>query len=198
MSNICFLFAGFFLFKKMLTNQLLWFIFSLLSNQPFTGAIHEAIMKNRFEDFTTNIAQIYKSIQKIKKHHMQSLGLKSTYVMCLHHLAQTPEGITAADLCRLCKENKAGISRILSDMAQEGFIRYANENDGKKYRAKALLTDTGRKYALEINRRIADAVARGSMGITEQERETFYRILFRITENLNQLCTELSEGTGTQ
>lgn len=152
-------------------------------------------MINRFENFATTISQIYKSIQKIKKYHMQSLGLKSTYVMCLHHLDQFPGGLTAADLCRLCKENKAGISRILSNMTQEGFIRYTTESNNKKYRAKAVLTDSGKKYALEINERIADAVAKGSLGITEQEREIFYRVLFQISENLNQLCTELSERT---
>lgn len=158
-------------------------------------SIHEETMINRFENFATTIAQIYKSIQKIKKYHMQSLGLKSTYVMCLHHLSRTPGGLTAAELCRLCKENKAGISRILSDMAREGFICYAAGNDSKKYRARAVLTNTGRKYALQINERIADAVSKGSLGITEQEREIFYRVLFRITENLNRLCAELSERT---
>lgn len=157
--------------------------------------IYEAIMINRFENFTINIAQIYKSIQKIKRYHMQSLGLKSTYVMCLHHLNQAPGGLTAADLCRLCKENKAGISRILSAMAREGFIRYADGNDSKKYRARAALTDTGKKYARKINERIDEAVAKGSIGITEQEREIFYRVLFLITANLNQICTELSERT---
>lgn len=152
-------------------------------------------MINRFENFATTIAQIYKNIQKIKKYHMRSLGLKSTYVMCLHHLSRVPGGLTAADLCRLCKENKAGISRILSDMAREGFIRYAAESDSRKYRARAMLTSTGRKYALQINERIKAAVASGSLGITEQEREIFYRVLFRIAENLNQICIELAERT---
>lgn len=75
-------------------------------------------MRKRFENFATTISQIYKSIQKIKKYHMQSLGLKGTYVMCLYHLHQASGGLTASDLCRLCKENKAGISRILSNMAR--------------------------------------------------------------------------------
>ena len=129
---------------------------------------------------------------------MQSLGLKGTYVMCLYHFHQASGGLTASDLCRLCKENKAGISRILSNMARDGFIFYAGESHSKKYRARAGLTDTGKEYAVKINERITDVVAKGSEGITEQEREIFYRVLFRIEENLNQLCTELSERTEPQ
>ena len=155
-------------------------------------------MRKRFENFATTISQIYKSIQKIKKYHTQSLGLKGTYVMCLYHLHQASGGLTASDLCRLCKENKAGISRILSNMARDGFIFYAGESHSKKYRARAVLTDTGKEYAVKINERITDVVAKGSEGITEQEREIFYRVLFRIEENLNQLCTELSERTEPQ
>ena len=44
-------------------------------------------MDDRFEKLTTNVAQIHKSIQKIKKIYMQSQGLKSTHVMCLYYLS---------------------------------------------------------------------------------------------------------------
>lgn len=152
-------------------------------------------MINRFEDLATGVAQIYKSIQKIKKSQMQSLGLKSTYVMCLYYLSCHSKGLTAAGLCRLCKENKAGISRILSDLTQKELIRYDSENEQKKYRAKILLTDSGQEYAAKINDRIMDAVIKGGLGITEEEREIFYRVLFRIADNLNHICAELTERT---
>ena len=61
-------------------------------------------MDDRFEKLTTNVAQIHKSIQKIKKIYMQSQGLKSTHVMCLYYLSDHPDGLTAAGLCELCKE----------------------------------------------------------------------------------------------
>ena len=53
-------------------------------------------MDDRFEKLTTNVAQIHKSIQKIKKIYMQSQGLKSTHVMCLYYLSDHPDGLTAA------------------------------------------------------------------------------------------------------
>ena len=73
-------------------------------------------MVDRFEYLTSGITQIYKSIQKIKRCRMDSLGLKGTHVMCLYYLSEYPNGLTAADLCGKCREDKAGISRILSDL----------------------------------------------------------------------------------
>ena len=44
-------------------------------------------MIDRFENLTAGVTRIYKSIQKIKRHRMDSLGLKGTHVMCLHYLS---------------------------------------------------------------------------------------------------------------
>ena len=61
-------------------------------------------MVDRFENLTSGITQIYKSIQKIKRCRMDSLGLKGTHVMCLHYLSEYPKGLTAADLCGKCTD----------------------------------------------------------------------------------------------
>ena len=71
-------------------------------------------MIERFEQLTLGVSRIYKNIQKIKKQSMESFGLKSTHVMCLHYLSLYPDGLSAAELCRKCEENKGGISRIRS------------------------------------------------------------------------------------
>ncbi len=147
-------------------------------------------MVDRFEKLTIGIAQIYKSIQRIKKYQMSEIGLKGTHVMCLYYLSNYPDGLTAADLCGICKENKAGISRILSDLERSGFIFYESAND-KKYRAKAKLTTAGKECAHTVSDMILQATQIGGSGITETERDTFYRVLFVIADNLNQFCTEL-------
>ena len=60
-------------------------------------------MTDRFETFTTDIASIYKSIQKIKKYEMNKIGLKGTHVTCMNLLNNTPEGLTASEICLLAK-----------------------------------------------------------------------------------------------
>lgn len=151
-------------------------------------------MIDRFEKLTTGIAQIYKSIQKIKKHRMNEIGLKGTHVMCIYYLSIHPEGLTATDLCEMCKEDKAGISRILSDLEQSGFICYKASGGKKKYRSKAILTAEGQKNAGTVTNLILYATEAGGKGITEKEREIFYRVLFLISDNLNQICTELDNN----
>ncbi len=148
-------------------------------------------MIQRFEKLVTGITRIYKSIQKIKKNQMNILGLKGTHVMCLHFLSRYPEGLTAARLSQLCNEDKAGISRILADLEQKRLIRYSGQENGKKYRAKAMLTETGKNEALKIKKLILRAVKAGGKGLAEKELEIFYRALFTIAENLEQVCLQI-------
>lgn len=148
-------------------------------------------MIHRFEQLTTGVSQIYKNIQRIKKLEMRSLGLKGTHVMCLYFLHSHPDGLTAADLCSLCKENKAGISRILSDLEEHGFIYYSHPQEKKKYRSKAFLSDTGKAQAKTVNRLIFRAVLEGGRDITPKERDIFYRVLHLISDNLDHFCEEL-------
>lgn len=154
-------------------------------------------MIHRFEQLTTGVSQIYKSIRRIKKLEMRSLGLKGTHVMCLYFLHSHSDGLTAADLCTLCKENKAGISRILADLEAQGFIRYAHPQEKKKYRSKAVLTETGRKQAKKVNRLILNAVLKGGQDITSKERDIFYRVLNLISDNLENFCEELERSTAS-
>lgn len=150
-------------------------------------------MIHRFEQLTTGVSQIYKNIQRIKKLEMRSLGLKGTHVMCLYFLNSHPDGLTAADLCSLCKENKAGISRSLSYLEEHGYIYYAPQ-EKKRYRSKAFLSDTGKTQAKEVNRLIFRAVLEGGRDITPEERDIFYRVLHLISDNLEHFCEELEDS----
>ena len=154
-------------------------------------------MINRFEKLTSGVSGIYKGIQKIKKHKMSSLGLKGTHVMCLYHLSTHEDGLTATDLCHLCGEDKAGISRILADLEKDCFLFYDSPGTGKKYRAKAYLTEAGRQQAEKLNDIILHAVSQIGTSITDEEREIFYKVLFKIENNVKNICQDLErQSTG--
>ena len=123
---------------------------------------------------------------------MQSMGLKGIHVMCMYYLYHSPDGRTATDLCVLCKEDKAGISRILSDLEQKDFLRYDLSCDQKKYRAKAVLTEKGKRCAIHVEELILRAVEAGGEGIKDAERDIFYRVLAVIAENLENVCVGLN------
>ena len=145
-------------------------------------------MIERFEQLTLGVSRIYKNIQKIKKQSMESFGLKSTHVMCLHYLSLYPDGLSATELCRKCEENKAGISRILTDLEHRSLIQYLPSSGGKKYRSRAVLTEEGQAQSLLINQRILQAVEAASQGISDSQRAVFYRVLLQIGENLEEFC----------
>lgn len=142
-------------------------------------------MLQRFEEFVTGITECHRYIQRIKAAEMTEFGLKGTHVMCLYYLHQSPGGLTAARLCQLCAEDKAAISRTISDLEARGYLTAA-QPDGKKYRAPILLTESGKDVALRIEGLITQWVTIGGDGLAEEERTAFYATLGKIAANLKE------------
>lgn len=152
-------------------------------------------MIQRFETFVTSITQIYRCIQKIKRHEMISLGLKGTHVMCLFQLQQHPEGLTAAQLAALCEEDKGAVSRALSDLEARGFALFADQPGQKRYRTAITLTEEGKQAAKHMENSMEAAVQKGGKGLSEEERAIFYRALRMISENLQAVSAEQGESS---
>lgn len=137
-------------------------------------------MLQRFEAFVTGVTTCYKYIQRIKSAEMTEFGLKGAHVMCMFFLHHNPQGLTAAQLCQLCGEDKAAISRTITTLQSRGYIEGAE----KRYRAQLRLTAEGKEIANEFDRLIEQWVGLGGDGMTEEERATFYRCLELISGNL--------------
>lgn len=137
-------------------------------------------MLQRFEAFVTGITLCYKYIQRIKSAEMSEFGLKGTHVMCLFFLHHNPDGLTAAQLCQLCAEDKAAISRTIATLQERGYI----DGSDKKYRASLILTAAGEELAVKMDALMEQWVGLGGDGLTEDERTAFYYALERIANNL--------------
>lgn len=138
-------------------------------------------MIQRFDAFVTGITVCYKYIQRIKSAEVTDMGLKGAHVMCMFHLKQHPEGLTASQLCTLCAEDKAAVSRTVSFLKSEGYV---SSEGSKNYRALLRLTEAGRAVASQFDQLISDWVSSGGSGLTDQERTDFYRGLSLIANNL--------------
>ena len=145
---------------------------------------------DRFELFTTTITQIYKSLQKIKSHEMTEFQLKGTHVMCLFELHKHPEGLTITELSTLCEEDKAAISRTVSELIERELV---SNNSEKKYRAPIVLTTQGQEITARINEMAANAAIAGSADMSHEERMTFYQTLTNISDNLKNYIEQLNE-----
>ena len=141
-------------------------------------------MYDRFETFATTIASINRSVQKIKSQEMKALGLKGTHAMCLYSLGKHPDGLTATQLCRLCGEDKAAISRTISELTEKEYIITDSPANKRVYRAKIFLTEKGRRSFSYISRRIDHVLDIVGAGLTPRQRNDFYRSLSLIAGNL--------------
>ena len=121
-------------------------------------------MQDRFERFVVSITELHRYLQKLKELEMGQLDLKAGYTMCLYHLGKHPEGLTATQLTELCKEDKAAISRTLSQLSAKGLVSCELPENKRSYRTLYYLT--------------------------EEQRVNLYDSLERISHNLEQYLAE--------
>ena len=150
----------------------------------------ETEMEERFEAFTTLISGINHSIRKLKTEIMAEFDLKSTHLYCLYHLYKA-NALTAKELCDMCSEDKALISRTLKSLEERGYISKGESE--KRYRAPLVLTERGREVAARVCE-YADAyfgIAGGEL--SDEERKVLYKSLRIINERLIELCDKYED-----
>ncbi len=143
-------------------------------------------MENRFETFTALMTGIGRSIRRIKTMEMADFHLKGTHALCLYYLYRH-DSLTATELCELCEEDKANISRTIEHLKQNDYIVCA-DGAAKRYRSPLALTEKGREAGAKMVEKIDKVLALSSEGISEENRRIMYESLYRVGENLQKLC----------
>ena len=139
-------------------------------------------MKERFETFVNAITDIYRSLQKLKNQEMMDFGLKGSHVMILFQLRQHPAGLTSAQIAELTEEDKAAVSRSINELREKHLVMIPEG----RYRAIITLTDDGHVVTRKMDQKIVEAVCTAAQGYTEEERNTFYRVLLQVAGNLQK------------
>ena len=121
---------------------------------------------------------------RIKTEEMDKYNLKSPHVSCLYYLFLEKE-LTARDLCLICDEDKASISRSLEYLEKNEYV-ICETNEKKKYKSLITLTKKGEGIAREIVSKIDNYLEIASKGISEEERVNLYRCLNIINSNLEK------------
>lgn len=150
-------------------------------------------MLERYEEFTTKINLAYKYIMKIKTHEMNNLDLKAANLNVIFYLGKNPDGRTASELCWLCKEDKAWISKNLNYLKKKKLIEKHNEDKDKKYRAKYYLTQEGMDVYNEIVNIISFISNTCAAGCTSEELDIFYNVFSKIIGNLSEFYNRIEE-----
>lgn len=144
-------------------------------------------MVERFEKFSTLVSAINKYVQRIEADEMIRMGLKGSFAQYLVAMSRYPEGITSSMLCEVCDKDKGAVSRAIAEMQEKGLV---NEKGllGTRYRAKHTLTDEGKKVAEYVIQKATRAVSMANVGLSEEDRKTFYRVLEVYYTNLKVVC----------
>ena len=143
-------------------------------------------MQERFETFTVLINRISRDIRRIKNQEMASYHLRSAHVSCLYYIYSL-DGVTSAELCEHCEEDKATISRALDYLEANGFVLRDSDRT-KRYRSPLRLTERGQEAGKRIAEKIDTVLDTVSRTLTEDERAALYRSLSAISRSLNAIA----------
>ena len=141
-------------------------------------------MNLRFREFTVLLSNIGRVINKIKNYEMSKFGLKGSQVNCIFYLYGNEDGMTATELCNLCEEDKAGVSRALKDLEEKGFVECKSDENKKKYNSNLKLTPKGEEVAEFISGKINDIINYDKNYISDEELKSFYNTFNKIYDNL--------------
>lgn len=145
-------------------------------------------MEARFQTFTVLITSVYRCIHKIKSEEMAEFDLKSNHVSCLYYL-YNQESLTSKELCDICGEDKANVSRAIKHLETNGFL-ICNSKSPKRYQSPLVLTEKGKMVGQCIVKKIDDILEEASKGLSEEHRMLFYQSLGLINGNLKKICAQ--------
>ena len=148
-------------------------------------------MQERFQTFTILIARLNRCIRKIKTEEMAELDLKSPHVSCLYYLYKA-QSLTSKELCDMCEEDKANVSRSIEFLEKNGYIVVRSRTE-KRYKSPLVLTEKGKVTGEHIVRKIDAILDSVSEGVPEADREIMYRSLSVICDNLQKICDAYDE-----
>lgn len=142
------------------------------------------MMEKRFERFAAAVLEMNRYLQRIKEQEMRRFGLRSAHTMCIFYLGQHPEGLTVTQLTEICREDKAAVSRNLSELSRMGLVSCSAPPDRRVYRDPYRLTEQGKEIAAQVEARVSDALSACGRGLTEAQRDNFYTAAQIIISNL--------------
>lgn len=143
-------------------------------------------MKNRYQNFTVLLNQITRSIYKIKTEEMNQFDLKSAHVSCLYYLYANEKPLTSKELCEICDEDKALISRSLDDLEKKGLV-FCEEMKKKRYRSPLHLTLEGKEIGKYVSEKIDALLEAATQGLSLEQRDAMYEGLEIIRNNLDNI-----------
>jgi DNA-binding MarR family transcriptional regulator len=117
---------------------------------------------------------------------MAELDLKSPHVSCLYYLYKA-DSLTSKELCDICEEDKANISRTVKYLVDNGYVIRVKGGKSGRY-ARLALTERGIEVGEFLSEQIERIISIVSDGIDDDTLDLMYSSLGTIEKRLGRLC----------
>ena len=133
-------------------------------------------------DFLMNLRRVMKLQESMLKEICGKYHLSLIEATIISFLYNNPQKDTAADIVELRMLSKGNVSQAVEGLIQKGLLRRENDPaDRRKYHLS--LTAGAKPITDSVEHQLSKFYEEVFEGISEQEREQYYRIQERITCN---------------
>ncbi|MGM9632143.1 MAG: MarR family winged helix-turn-helix transcriptional regulator [Eubacteriales bacterium] len=136
-----------------------------------------------YESFDT----IVKCIKKLEMSYMRKYSLRAVHLRCLLRMRESKRGMSVTELSRVCKTDKALISRTLRELTEEGFITSVGGEGEKTYNKKYCLTEKSEDVINDVSSDISRYIQKARKDISEEDVHIFYDVLASFEDNISRI-----------
>lgn len=154
------------------------------------------MLAERFYVFSFFIDGIHKKIQRLKFDFSAKFNVKNVQLFWIYELSSHPNGLTATELAAKTKVSRSLVSRETEHLRKNGYIQLQEDlhEKRKNYNARILLTEKGKKMALQIGAEAKKIQEQVSQGISLEELAAFYVTLEKLYQNISTITNGHDEA----
>ena len=143
-------------------------------------------MLTNYEEFSLGIHELYRSMHKEETVVVNKAMLRGANVRYLVALLQYPEGLTMSQLCEVCDQDKAAVSRAISELVGREII-WRDNPKGNHYRARLKLTERGYALAKEVCASGESIFNEAVSSLSEEQVSQLFELTKLISGNIHNL-----------
>ena len=110
--------------------------------------------------------------------------------MWLYELLRNPDGLTATEIASKTMIDRSLVSREISALIREGFVKSDTEDRKRNYNSRITLTEKGKGLAEHIAAAALEIQNAVGHNIDKDELSVFYSVLERIYNNIDEISNK--------